>query len=121
VGADGPGGAARLPVFVVTHQAPAEPPENGVYVCVTDGIESALAQAKAAADGRIISMGGASIGRQFIQAGLVDELQLHLVPVLFGAGTSMFAGLEDRHIELEPIEVVHTAGAIHLRFKLVRD
>jgi dihydrofolate reductase len=120
-GADGPGGAACTPVFVVTHEAPAEPPENGVYTFVTDGIESALEQAKAAADGKIISMGGASIGRQFIQAGLVDEFQIHLVPVLFGAGISMFAGLEDSHIELEPIEVIHTATAIHMRFKVIRD
>jgi dihydrofolate reductase len=120
-GADGPGGAARTPVFVVTHEPPAEPPENGVYTFVTDGIESALEQAKAAAGGKTIAMGGASIGRQFIQAGFVDELQIALMPVLFGAGTSMFAGLEDRHIELEPIEVIHTATAIHMRFKVVRD
>lgn len=119
-GADGPGGDARTPVFVVTHQAPAEPPENGVYTFVTDGIESALEQAKEAADGSTISIGGASIGRQFIGAGLVDEIQIHLVPVLFGAGISMFDGLKGRHIELEPIEVVDTARAIHMRFKVPR-
>jgi dihydrofolate reductase len=120
-GADGPGGNARTPVFVVTHEAPAELPENGVYTFVTDGIESALEQARAAADGGIVSMGGASIGRQFIEAGLVDELHIHLVPVLFGGGISMFGGLEDRHVELEPIEVIHTSQAIHMRFKVVRD
>jgi dihydrofolate reductase len=119
-GADGPGGAARTPVFVITHEAPADPPEDGVYTFVTDGIESALEQANAAAEGNIISMGGASVGRQFIEAGLVDELRIHLVPVLFGAGLSMFAGIQDRHIELEPIEVIHTAMAIHMRFKVVR-
>ena len=120
-GADGPGGAARSPVFVVTHEAPAQSPDNGVYTFVTDGIESAVEQAKAAADGMTIGSGGANIGQQLIQAGLLDELRIHVVPVLFGAGTSMFAGLEDRHIELEPIEVIHTSGAIHMRFEIVRN
>lgn len=120
-GADGPGGSARTPVFVVTHEAPADPPENSVYTFVTGGIEDALEQAGAAADGKIVRVGGASIGRQFIEAGLVDEIQIHMAPVLFGGGLSMFAGLPDRHIELEPIEVVHTAAAIHMRFEVVRD
>jgi dihydrofolate reductase len=119
-GANGPGGDARTPVFVVTHEAPAESPENGVYTFVTDGIEDALEQAKAVAGEKIISTGGGSIGRQLLEAGLVDELQIHLAPVLFGAGISTFAGLADRHIELEPIEVVHTAAAIHMRFRVVR-
>lgn len=118
-GADGPGGAARTPVFVVTHEAPEDPPENGVYVFVTDGVESAVEQARAAADGGTISTGGASVGRQLLEAGLVDELQIHVVPVLFGSGTSMFGGL-DRHVELTPIEVVHTRAATHMRFEVVR-
>jgi dihydrofolate reductase len=119
-GADGPTAAARVPVFVVTHEPPSDPPENGVYTFVTDGIESAVEQAKAAADGKLIGAGGASLGRQLIQAGLLDEIRIHQVPVLFGAGTSMFGGLEDRHIELEPIEVIHTPNAIHQRFEVVR-
>jgi len=119
-GADGPGGSARTPVFVITHEAPAEPPENGVYTFVTDGIESALAQAKAVAGDQTISMGGGEIGRQFLEAGLVDELRITVVPVLFGGGISVFDGLEDRHIELEPIEVVPTSSAIHAWFRVVR-
>ncbi len=119
-GADGPGGSARTPVFVVTHEAPAQPPENGVYNFVTDGIESAHAQAQAAAGGQLISTGGASIGRQLIQAGLIDELRITVVPVLFGAGPSVFAGLDDRHIELEATEVVHTSAAVHTRFTVAR-
>jgi dihydrofolate reductase len=120
-GADGPGGSARTPVFVITHEAPAEPPENGVYTFVTDGIESALEQAKAVAGDKTISMGGGEIGRQFLEAGLIDELRISLVPVLFGGGISVFDGLEDRHIELEPIEVVSTSSAIHARFRVARD
>src|SRR4029453_360750 len=69
-GADGPTGPARRPLFVVTHSAPAEAPEGGVYTFVTDGIEKALAQARGAAGEKDISvMGGASIGQQYIAAG----------------------------------------------------
>jgi dihydrofolate reductase len=120
-GANGPGGAARTPTFVVTHQAPTDAPEDGVYRFVTNGLESAVEQAKATAGGQIVNAGGANLGRQLLEAGLVDELRIHVVPVLFGAGTSMFAGLPDRHIELETIEVIHGAGAIHMRFNVVRD
>lgn len=120
-GPDGPTGPARRPVFVVTHQAPTEPPEGGVYTFMTDGIHSALEQARAAAGERTIAvMGGASIGQQFITAGLVDELQIHLVPVLFASGTRMFEHLGDDHIQLEPLQVVETPAAIHLRFRIVK-
>ena len=85
-GADGPTGAARLPVFVVTHHLPKEVPGKGVYTIVTDGIKSALQQAKkAASDKNVIVMGGADIGQQYIKAGLVDELSIHLVPCSSGA------------------------------------
>jgi dihydrofolate reductase len=120
-GADGPSGPARRPVFVVTHEAPAESPEDGVYNFVTDGIESALEQAKAAAEGKVVTvMGGASIGQQYIAAGLVDELSIHLVPVLFGGGTRMFEHLGDEHIQLETFDVVETPAATHLRFRIAR-
>ncbi len=75
-GADGPTGEKRLPVFVVTHEAPAESPEGGVYTFVTDGIESA-----------------AQVGRGCVAAGLADEISIHLVPVLFGDGLRMFEHL----------------------------
>jgi dihydrofolate reductase len=119
-GADGPTGSARRPVFVVTHDAPAENPEaGGVYTFVTDGIESALEQAKAAAGEKIVTvMGGASIRQQYIAASLVDEISVHLVPVLFGSGTRMFEHLGSDHIQLEPIEVIGTRSATHLRFRI---
>ena len=120
-GADGPTGPARRPLFVVTHTAPAESPEGGVYTFVTDGIESALAQARAVAGEKDISvMGGASIGQQYIAAGLVDEISIHLVPVLFGGGTRMFEHLGDKHIQLEPLDTVGTPVATHLRFRVVK-
>jgi dihydrofolate reductase len=119
-GPDGPSGSARRPVFVVTHQAPDESPEGGVYEFVTDGIEAALERAQGAAgEGAVVVMGGADLGRQYIAAGLVDEIQIHLVPVLFGGGTRMFDDSLDDHIDLEPVEVIETPVAIHQRFRVV--
>ena len=63
-------------------------------------------------------MGGASIGQQYIAAGLVDEISIHLVPELFGSGTTMFEHLGDQHIELEPINVLDTSAATHLRYRI---
>jgi dihydrofolate reductase len=116
-GPNGPSGAARRPLFVVTHQAPRETVEGGVYTFVTDGIESALAQAQAAAgDKDVVVMGGADIGQQYLRAGLIDELQIHLAPVVFGAGTRMFEDLG--RLDLEPVETVRTERATHLRFRI---
>lgn len=65
-------------------------------------------------------MGGADIGQQYLRAGLVDEISIHLVPVLFGSGTRMFDHLGDEHIQLEIIEVIPTPAATHLRYRVVR-
>ena len=114
-GPDGPTGELRAPVFVLSHDEPAEVPENGVYTFV-DGIEPVMDRARAAAgDGNVVVMGGADTGRQFIAAGLVDEIQIHLVPVLFGGGTRMF---EDLQAELEQLEVVQSAAATHLLYRV---
>ena len=120
-GADGPTGPVRLPVFVVSHDAPADVPDGGVYRFVTEGIERARADATSAAGGKNVSvMGGADIGGQYIQAGLIDEISIHLVPVLFGSGTRMFEHLGDKHIQLETIEVIQTSAATHLRFRVIK-
>jgi dihydrofolate reductase len=120
-GANGPTGPARRPVFVVTHKPPAESPAGGVYTFVTGGIEQALQQARAAAgDRNVCVMGGASVGQQYIAAGLIDEIQIHLAPVVFGSGTRMFENLGSAHIELESTEVIPTPAATHLRFRVVR-
>jgi dihydrofolate reductase len=119
-GADGPTGPARRPVFVLTHDVPNDVPENGVYTFVTGGITRVLEEAKATAAGKDVTiMGGANIGQQFIKAGLVDEISIHLVPVLFGSGTRMFDHLGDEHIQLETIDVIETPAATHLRFRVV--
>jgi dihydrofolate reductase len=118
--ADGPTGAARLPVFVITHTVPSDVPAGGVYVFVTTGIEDALAQAREAADGKAVTiMGGPAVGNQFLRAGLVDELSIHLVPVLFGAGTGLTETLP-AHVELELADQESTSAAMHLRYRIKR-
>jgi dihydrofolate reductase len=120
-GADGPTGPARRPVFVVTHEAPKESPEAGVYTFVTDGIETALGQAREVAQGQDVTvMGGAKIGQQYIAAGLVDEISIHLVPVLFHSRTRMFENIGGDHEQLKPIGVIGTPSAIHLRYRVVK-
>ncbi len=120
-GPDGPTGPARLPVFVVSHSVPEETPEGGVYTFVTGGIESALEQARAAAGEKDVTvMGGARTGQQFLAAGLVDELSLHVVPVLFGTGTRMFENLGRAHVTLEPLATIQTPRATHLRLRIAR-
>jgi dihydrofolate reductase len=118
-GADGPTGPDRVPVYVLSHDMPEKVPDGGVYTFVTDGIEAALAQARAAAgDKDVTVMGGADTGQQFLRAGLVDELSIHLVPVLFGSGTRMFEHLGDQHLQLEHAGTVQTAAATHLRYRV---
>jgi dihydrofolate reductase len=120
-GADGPTGPARVPLFVVTHNKPEDTPDNGVYTFV-DGIEAALEKAKmAAGDKDIAVMGGADIAQQFIKARLVDEISIHLVPVLFGSGIRLFDHLGDQHIQLETPEVIPTAEATHLRYRILQE
>ena len=120
-GADGPTGAIRLPVFIVTHHLPKEVPAGGVYTFVTDGIESALQKARqAGGEKNVTVMGGADIGQQYITAGLVDELSIHLVPVLFGSGTPMFSNLGETHIQLEPVQTNETPEATLLWLRVVK-
>ena len=120
-GADGPSGAARVPVFIVTHDVPAESPAGSVYHFATDGIESALRQAQDAADGEdVVIVGGAIMGREYIAAGLVDDIQMHIVPVLFGSGTRMFEDMGVGHVWLEPVEVVDRPLATHVRYRVVK-
>src|SRR5215207_3028236 len=120
-GADGPAGPARVPVFVVTHAEPEEVPEGGVYTFVTGGIERAVEQAQAAAGNKDVAvMGGANIGQQYIRAGLIDEISIHLVPVLLSGGTRLFEHLGGEHIRLESAAVIETTQATHLQFRIVK-
>jgi dihydrofolate reductase len=90
------------PVFVLTHRS-REPLTRGVttFVFVTDGIESALKQARVAAGDRDVDLMGANISQQYLRAGLVDELEIHVANVLLGTGRSLFANIGERPIKLE--------------------
>ena len=118
-GADGPVGSARVPTVVVSHSVPQDVPAGGVYTFV-NGVETALEVAKKLAGDGDISVSGASVPQQCLKLGLLDEVSIHLVPVLFGSGTPLFGDLGSEHIALEPIEVIETAEVIHLRFRVVK-
>jgi dihydrofolate reductase len=107
------------PVFVLSKTVPDKVAKG--FTFVTDGIESALAKAKATAgDKDVWVMGGANVAQQNIKAGLVDELHLHIVPVLFGDGIRLWDNIGTKQIELENAGVVQTPGATHLTSKFVR-
>jgi len=117
----GNGPVPGLPLFVLTHNVPEHVPQGeSRYTYVTDGVESAIKQAKAAAGDKYVSVMGASIPQQCLRAGLVDEIQIHLVPVLLGAGVRLFDNLGSENIELETIRVVDAPGVTHLRFRVVK-
>jgi dihydrofolate reductase len=118
-GADGPTGATRMPTVVVSHSVPKDIPQGSVYSFV-DSVEAAFETAKKLAGDKDISIAGSNIGRQFLTLGLIDEISIHLVPVLFGSGTPLFGELASQHISLEPVEVIETAEVIHLRFRVVK-
>jgi dihydrofolate reductase len=118
-GDGGPAGPA--PCFVLTHNPPA--PETvrapSVFTFVTEGIHRAVELAKAAARDKVVGVHGASATQQCLTAGLLDEIQVHLAPILLGTGTRLFEHLGGQ-IQLERIKVVDTPNATHLRFKVIR-
>ena len=118
-GADGPTGGARVPTVIVSHSVPRDIPDGGVYSFV-DSVEAAFETAKKLAGDKDIYITGANVAQQFLKLGLIDEVSIHLVPVLFGSGTRLFEGLDSEHISLEIIEVIQTAEAIHMRFRVVK-
>jgi dihydrofolate reductase len=119
-GADGPTGPARVPLFVLSHGVPDDVPEGGVYTFVED-LETAFTRARATAGDRNISVMGADVGRQLMNAGLIDEISVHLVPVLFGSGTPLFGVGVDEHVTLEFVGASQSEHATHLRYRVVRD
>jgi dihydrofolate reductase len=113
----------RVPVFVLTHHPRETVTTAGgtTYTFVTDGIEAALDQARAAAGDRDVAVaGGASVAQQYLDAGLLDELQVHLVPVLLGGGRRLFGEAGADPVELEGTRVIDSPGVTHLRFRVVQ-
>jgi dihydrofolate reductase len=109
----------HTPVFVLTHHArePLEKEGGTTFTFVSDGIESALEQAKEAAGGKDVKLGGgADVAQQYLKAGLIDELQLNVVPVLLGEGARLFDNLDGAEVELAPVQVVDAPGVTHLRY-----
>ncbi len=110
----------HTPVFVLTHHArePLEMEGGTTFTFVTDGIESALAQAREAAGGKDVSLGGgADVAQQYLAAGLLDEVQLNVVPVLLGSGTRLFENLSG-DVALEQTEVIEAPGVTHLKYRV---
>jgi dihydrofolate reductase len=111
----------HVPVFVLTHheREPLEMEGGTTFHFVTDGIESALEQARAAAGERDVHViGGANAIQQYLAAGLLDELFLHIAPVLLGAGERLLENVGDP--KLEPVEVIGSPRATHVRYRVVR-
>ncbi len=117
-GANGPGSEGRTPTIVVSHSEPGDVPAGGVYTFVHSP-QDAVAVAQAIAGDKDIDVFSASIGGQLLRAGLVDEVRIHLVPVLLGSGTRL---LDDAGgpIRLEPTSVVEESKATHVRYRVVK-
>ena len=113
-----PGGG---PCFVVTHTVPHEWVKAGSpFTFVTDGVASAIRQAQQAAGDKNVAVGSATIMQQCLKAGLLDEIQIDLVPVLLGDGVCLFEHLGAAPIELERTRVVEAPGVTHLWFRVVK-
>ena len=111
------------PVFVVTHHARDPLPKEGgtTFTFVTDGIESALDQAREAAGGKDVALGGgADVARQYLSAGLIDEMQLHVVPVLLGGGERLLDDLDGAGVRLEQVSAIEAPGVTHLKYRPVK-
>lgn len=110
-----------VPVFVVTHAAPDDwPSTDPPFTFVTDGVASAVTQAKAAAGDKVVAIASPTIAQQCLNAGLLDEIQVDLIPVLLGEGIPFFANLAAAPIELEGPSVVEGIGVTHLRYRVNR-
>ena len=113
-----PGGP---PHFVVTHTVPQEwVKEGSPFIFVTDGVESAVKKAKQAAGDRNVDVMSANIVQQCITGGLLEEIQVDLVPVLLGGGVRLFDHLGTEPIELERVRVVEAPDVTHLLYRIVK-
>jgi dihydrofolate reductase len=118
-GADGPTGSARIPTVVVSPSTPQKVPDGSVY-SFADSIETAFEKAKAAAGDKDIGVAGANTAQQLIRQGFIDEILVHVIPVMFGSGVRFFEQANSEHVALEPVEVVETKEVTHLRFRIVK-
>jgi dihydrofolate reductase len=115
----------QVPIFVLTHEPPKKHPketEDLTFSFVTDGIENAIEQARAAAQDKDVTIiGGASVAWQCLKAGLVDELEIDVMPVLLGDGLRLFEERNGRQMQLERLAVMELPGGrTHLRFRVIK-
>ena len=111
-----------LPIFIVTHAPPQEWVYQGSpFTFVTDGVERAIENAQQAAGDKNVGVGGSTITQQFLNAGLLDEIQIDLASILLGAGIRLFDNLDIEPIELENIGVIDAPGVTHLRFRVIKE
>jgi dihydrofolate reductase len=113
----------RKPVFILTHHPrdPVEKQGGTTFTFVTAGIEAALEQARAAAGGKDVGLsGGASVAQQYLRAGLLDELNIHVAPVLLGGGVRLFDSLGADPPKLELTRTIASPAVTHLRYRVVR-
>jgi dihydrofolate reductase len=108
-----------VPIFVPTHQPPAENRFEHVHY-VTDGIAACVRQAKAAAGDRDVFMHGAYTAQRALKAGVLDAIEIQLRPVLLGQGRRLFDGLPPEHIELDLVRALKAPATVHLRYQVVR-
>ena len=111
-----------MPIVVLTHSVPdGWEYEGSPFTFVTDGLESAVEQAREAAGEKDVAVGAASLVQQCLAAGLLDEVHVDVVPVLLGGGVRLFDNLGPGHIELERTEVIEAPGVTHMTFRVVRE
>jgi len=111
-----------LPVVVLTHNPPAGQPDDSPFTFVTDGIERAIETARELAGERGVGVNGGTIASQCLDAGLLDEIWVELVPVLLGGGTPFFEQLATAPVELEgPLSVIEGRDVTHLRYRVKRS
>jgi dihydrofolate reductase len=109
------------PVVVVTHTVPADwDYEGSPFIFITDGVENAIEKARQIAGGKNIGVGGADLTRQCLKLGLLDEIQIDLVPVLLGQGVRLFEYLGIEPIELERTSVSAAPGVTHISFRILK-
>jgi dihydrofolate reductase len=116
----------QVPIFVLTHNVPVKVAkgENGRFKFnfITNGIESTMEKAKAAAGDKYVTVvGGANTFQQCVNKGLFDEIQVDVVPVLLGGGLRLFEHINVEHIELESMKVIESPGVTHLRYRVVKE
>jgi dihydrofolate reductase len=109
-----------VPVYILTHEPPADWPSDSSIHFVTDGLQSAVEQAREVAGDKDVAIATPGTVRQCIDAGILDELQVNLVPVVLGEGLPFFDGIAGS-VELEGPDVVEGIGVTHLRYRVVRD